>query len=72
MGDSSIFKKVHRPNYQEFIPRERQFLTDLIDEDSPYIFLNQKSCQLPIAGELNPDLSANFCAAYEHLLSTLS
>ena len=70
------FKQPLRPNYEELLPKNRHHLSQLIDEDSPFIFMNQKAYlnkeNSTIKSELHPDMQQNFFNAYKHFLATLS
>lgn len=42
-SSSTLIAKSHpRPKYFEILPENKHFMADIISEDSPYIFMNQR------------------------------
>lgn len=61
-------KIVKRPDYSKLVGEDRHFLSELIEEDSPYVFMNQteyKECSARTNEfHLGSELKLNFYSAY--------
>ena len=73
-GHSSEFPQ--RPNYKDMLCQSKHHFAEMIEEDSPFIFMNQEkfvsNTKKTNKFKLDADMKLNFFRAYSHFMSGLS
>ena len=73
---SASGQKINRPDYKSMLHKSKHSLSEIVEEDSPYIFMNQEAWtgnkEMTKNFKIELEMKTNFMLAYQTFLESVT